>query len=308
MKVLVRPEILSGFLCEDPFPDLPAFTHCGEALATPNFELPRHHHRGFEFLYLVRGSVEWQVGHSRFTQQMGDLFIAYPDEPHRTTEKFKSDMYNFWVGLDLEALGQDGVRLAGMIRKKQLRILRHCYPIEPVLRALVGAVVTPLPNQRQVILAYLAVFFALIEQQQQLKDSGGDANVRAHVPHSYMVQKVTSYMKRHLDRRLPLVEMARVANVRNTSYFGHRFRKEVAMTPAACHLRMRLEAARDCLSQPSMDITSVALQHGFSSSQHFSTLFRQAFGVTPLKWKTSRENSRGSLDGSPPGGEAWRIA
>ena len=61
------------------------------------------------------------------------------------------------------------------------------------------------------------------------------------------------------------------------------------MPPAAYHLAMRLQAAREMLRQPTFDITTTALQFGFSSSQHFSTLFKRAFRVTPRNWKASGE-------------------
>jgi AraC-like DNA-binding protein len=292
MRVIAAPEILSGFLCDAPFDDLPAFTHCGEALANPGAELLTHQHAGFEFLYLVRGSIDWKIDQTVVEQRMGDLFIAYPSEPHRTANKFHEDTYNFWIGLDLEKLGPRGAALAKLLLRERVRLLPHCHAVEPVLRALVGAVVTPLPNQRQVILAYLNVLFALIEQRQKVEASARQSNARTHLPYSYMVQNVISYMKRNLDRRLSLSEMAKIANSRNASYFGYLFRREVGVTPAAHHLQLRLEAARDGLAQPSMDITLVALQYGFSSSQHFSALFRRAFGLTPLKWKRSQHSPK----------------
>jgi AraC-like DNA-binding protein len=42
------------------------------------------------------------------------------------------------------------------------------------------------------------------------------------------------------------------------------------------------------LRQPSSDITRVALQFGFSSSQHFSDHFRRAYGVTPGRWRAAK--------------------
>jgi len=292
MEVIAGPEFLSGFLCDAPFDDFPAFTHCGEAQANPGAELSLHEHCGFEFLYLMRGSISWEIGDERVEQRMGDLFVAHPRERHRTAGPFREDTYNFWIGLELDKLGPEGRELARLLRRGKIRVLHHCHGMEPILRAIVGAVVTPLPDQRPVIMAYLNVLIAQIKQGIKLGASNRQPALKTHLPYSYPVQKTISYMKRNLDRRLSLAELAKVATMRNTSYFGYRFRQEVTLTPAAYHLQMRLEAARDCLSQPSMDITSAALHHGFSSSQHFSALFRRAFGVTPLKWKRSHEGAK----------------
>ena len=288
MKVISLAEALSGFLCDEPFDDLTALTHCGEALANTGAELPPHQHRGFEFLYLVRGSVGWKIGETLIHQQMGDLFIVPPLEIHGTANKFNKNTFNLWIGLELDKLGPEGIHLAQRLRQKRIHLLHHCHGVEPVLRAIVGAVVTPLPNQRKVILAYLTVLFALIEQGLSMARAPKESAVKTHLPYSYPVQKAIFHMRRNLNCRLSLSELAKAASMRNTSYFGFRFRQEVGATPAAYHLQLRLDAAHDCLRQPSMDITSVALQYGFSSSQHFSALFRRAFGVTPLAWKKNQ--------------------
>jgi AraC-like DNA-binding protein len=287
MQVIATPEILSGFVCNGPFNDLPALTHCGEALTNPGVDVPLHQHRGFEFLYLTRGSVSWEIGKNVIKQQMGDLFVAHPHEPHRTTGGYGKDAYKLWIGLDLEKLGPKSLRLAQLLRQERIRLLHQCHAVEPILRAIVAAVVTPLVDQRKVIAAYLNVLLALIEQRLKQDASSNRSAIETHLPYSFAVQKAISCMKRNLVRRLSLSELAKVASMRNSSYFGYCFRREVGLTPAAYHLQLRLEAARDCLSQPSMDITSAALQYGFSSSQHFSALFRRAFGLTPLGWKKS---------------------
>jgi AraC family transcriptional regulator len=92
-------------------------------------------------------------------------------------------------------------------------------------------------------------------------------------------------MKKHLDRRISLREFALAATASNVCRFCTRFHEEVKMTPSAYHLQLRLDAARQALLQSSMDITSIAGQYGFSSSQHFCTAFRRAFDVSPRAWR-----------------------
>lgn len=47
-------------------------------------------------------------------------------------------------------------------------------------------------------------------------------------------------------------------------------------------LRLALERLR---AEPRADITTIALQFGFSSHSHFTAAFRRAFGTTPSKWR-----------------------
>jgi AraC-like DNA-binding protein len=52
--------------------------------------------------------------------------------------------------------------------------------------------------------------------------------------------------------------------------------------------RRRVEVGAEVLRAPgaaSRTLTEIALDLGFSSSAHFSTLFREAFGVTPSEYR-----------------------
>jgi len=91
-------------------------------------------------------------------------------------------------------------------------------------------------------------------------------------------------MRKYLDRRIPLRDVAAAATIRSVPHLCSLFRREVVITPGRFHMQLRLFAARDALRQPSGPVTHAALQFGFSSSQHFSTLFRRTLGVTPRQW------------------------
>lgn len=50
-------------------------------------------------------------------------------------------------------------------------------------------------------------------------------------------------------------------------------------------LRLRLNAALDRLADPSVRLSRVALDFGFSSASHFTTAFRNTFGSPPREWR-----------------------
>ena len=279
VKILRDHIFLSGFLYENPMETLPAVTHCGEALCARGHQLGRHRHPVFELFYLSRGTIAWQANGTPVQQRMGDLMVFYPGEWHSTQGEASEETHQLWIGLYLDNLGAEGRRLSRVLREKKARLLQGCQDAEPILRAIVGQIARNLPQQREVILAYLKLLCKLLEQQthnlQRRK-----ATVRPpSLPYSYAVQKAVFYLEAHLDRRVPLSELAAVATVRHTPQFCTRFGREVGTTPATYHLQLRLNAARATLRQPA------ALQFGFSSSQHFSALFRRAFGMTPREWQ-----------------------
>ncbi len=295
MQVLRDPQIISGFIYEEPVLELPAFTHCGEALCCCGHSRPPHTHEGFEFLYLSRGEASWHTAGQLFQQRIGEMFIAYPREPHATGPKPNSENQHIWIGLRLESLGPAAAKLARQIRRANVHLLPDCQEAETILRAIVGQVVDLRLRREWVIRALINAFVALVGQRLDIATNPSDVGARV-LPYTLGVQKALAYMRRNLDRRLPLADLTAAATARSVPHFCSQFHREVGVTPAAYHVGLRLQAAREALRQPSFEVTMVAQQFGFSSSQHFSTLFKRAFGLPPRAWKT------GSLG---LGADAW---
>ena|ERR1022692_1562960 len=282
MRVLREPQMISGFLYEEPVSEITALTHCGEALCCGGYILAPHWHPGFEFQYLSRGAYHWRVGENGYAQKMGSLFIAYPGEAHGTGRPPSVENQHLWIGLRLQKLSPEGSHLARRIQRHGIRLLADCQEMELLLHGIIRQVVETRPRRSETIQTLLAAFIALIEQRIA---SGGAGRQTAVIPYSSSVQTVLAYMRQNLDRRLFLRELAAVGMMRTTTHFCTRFRREVGVTPSVHHTQLRLEGAREALCQPASNITNVAFHFGFCSSQHFSDLFRRAYGVTPRQWK-----------------------
>jgi len=107
--------------------------------------------------------------------------------------------------------------------------------------------------------------------------------------------RVMNYISEHLDRDLTLDEIAGVSCF--SKYHFHRiFKAVVGETVAGFTRRLRLEwAANRLLTNRREEITAVALDCGFSSSQNFSKAFRRRFGVSPSAFRNSKG---GNTDGN----------
>ncbi len=299
MQILRDPQIISGFLYNEPVTEIPEITHCGEALCCRGHALPIHQHAGFEFLYLSRGSASWRVGPENVEQSMGELLIIYPGELHRTGARANPENQHLWLGLRLECWSRAAAALAVALTQSRRRLLAEMQEVEPILRLVIAQVATLRHQRPAAIRALIDAFLALVAQR--LEDIySTEAEPRPPLPYSMPVQRAIDYMKRHPDRRLPLAEIAHAARVRSVSHFCSQFHREVGVAPAAHHLALRMELAREVLRQPAFDITTVAMQFGFSSSQHFSTAFRRAFATTPRQWRR-RPGYINSTSLRPPG-------
>jgi len=287
MKVIRESTHISGFLYDNPVKEMPALTHCGEALCARGHALKPHTHPGFEFHYLSRGgNFTWRIGRELVEQKMGEILVTYPEELHTTGPQSYPETHFLWIGLKLVELGPAGRRLGSLLKGRKCRLLLGCHEAEPVWRGLISQVISRRPHRERTVRAYLETLMALFEQRVRSATEDSD-EAGPILPYSHRIQKAVSYLEKHLDRRVPLSELTAAATMRRTAHCCSQFRREVGVAPAAYHRRLRLQAARAALRQPTFTITMAALQFGFSSSQHFSACFRREFGVTPRRWQQS---------------------
>jgi AraC family transcriptional regulator len=122
----------------------------------------------------------------------------------------------------------------------------------------------------------------------------GRDTVKRHTALEYRkrVCQAMNFISRNLDRDLSLEEIAQAAAF-SMFHFHRIFKAVVGETVAGFTRRLRLElAANRLLSQRQDDITTVALDCGFSSSQNFAKAFRQHFGMTPSEFRKSKMGNK----------------
>jgi AraC family transcriptional regulator len=106
------------------------------------------------------------------------------------------------------------------------------------------------------------------------------------------MHRVLEHIDRHIDRQVPLHELADVAHF--SPYHFHRlFSAWMGETLGDYVRRRRLETAASRLaSTPGLPVLQVALAVGFGSAEAFTRAFRQRFGAAPRDWRSAQANSK----------------
>lgn len=99
-------------------------------------------------------------------------------------------------------------------------------------------------------------------------------------PKSDRLQKVITYVRRNLGKRLGVEELAAVANL-SPRQFSRSFQTETGQSPAKAVENMRLEAARNLMEDSTHSISAIAQQTGFGDSDRMRRAFIRAFGQSP---------------------------
>ncbi|MDD4017638.1 MAG: AraC family transcriptional regulator [Kiritimatiellae bacterium] len=107
---------------------------------------------------------------------------------------------------------------------------------------------------------------------------------KATITHSRLIDNVIESLREKPERKASIDSLAREAGM-SPSLFISQFKQLTGLPPYHFQLACRLEKAKRLLASTDASITQLAFDLGFCASQHFSSHFKRAFGVTPHAWK-----------------------
>ncbi|HYY57714.1 MAG TPA: helix-turn-helix domain-containing protein [Pyrinomonadaceae bacterium] len=100
------------------------------------------------------------------------------------------------------------------------------------------------------------------------------------------IRRAVELMHAHLDRELPLEEIAGAAYL-SPFHFARLFKKLMGASPHAYLATLRVERAQTLLAETDLSISDISARVGYSSPSHFAKAFRQAKGLTPRAFRTA---------------------
>jgi AraC family transcriptional regulator len=99
----------------------------------------------------------------------------------------------------------------------------------------------------------------------------------------HILRRVIELMH-NLDTELSLQVLAKESGYSRV-HFVRMFRAATGYTPHNYLLKLRLDRVRELLATPTLSLTDIALECGFSSHSHLSRVFRQVLGSTPSEYR-----------------------
>ena len=99
--------------------------------------------------------------------------------------------------------------------------------------------------------------------------------------------EAVSLMEANYEEPLPTEEIARLVGI-SRRQLERLFKQYLTSLPSRYYLELRLNRARHLLQQTSQSILQIGLSCGFSSGPHFSSAYRNHFGITPREQRSQR--------------------
>lgn len=136
----------------------------------------------------------------------------------------------------------------------------------------------------------------LIEQEIALQDGAlaryaeGIAYPALKAEDVDRIYQAREILRAHLDQPPSLLELARQVGL-NDYALKRGFRQVFKTTAFGCLHQLRLERARQLLTETDMTIADVSYAVGFANRGYFAASFRKQFGVNPKSYAIAQRNS-----------------
>lgn len=234
----------------------------------------------YHILYVVRGVGEVRYENERYRLSTGDGVLYPPGVPHEYSFPIEGDAMTLWVHFSGTAVEE---------------ILKQC--------GLSGGVFhVNSPNEVETIGSRMVREFALYNRDANRKNSADEVMLNGllmnwiaallrnrELPLSdEPIVAALEYINRNYNRRDSMESLAALCRL-STSRFLHRFKALTGVSPNQYRLSLRMERAKELLSDPALTVTEVAYAVGFTDPLYFSRAFRRENGVSPQEYrKTER--------------------
>jgi AraC-like DNA-binding protein len=246
-------------------------------LASSSRGLPPHSHRdAIEICFLERGEQSYRVKGLIHRLHGHDQFFTLPSEVHDSANLPQERGILYWLILSLKTPNLLGLapvaarRLKAGLRGMPTRHFRAHPDCAPLL-AEITTVLAGKPDRRgPAALSRPLRLQALL--LSYLARTIGASHRGARGSATPLIQRVLAHLAKHLNDPIQVSRLAEVAGL-SESRFKVRFKSEMGVPPAEYWLRKKIGKAIGLLEK--RNVTEVAYELGFSSSQYFATAFKR---------------------------------
>lgn len=247
------------------------------------------HSGHMEFLFLYSGRKLMWVENKRYDMQGGDLLLIFPGERHGAEDIMQDRSSLAYFLMTVPANGSRFCMLEEPEQQELWARLREIptrkFGVSGLIRREIDQLLNGLLHLKKgsgleasrVRARLLELLFQILETKSGEND---------HI--SPDISAVIQYIGRERGEMPSISQMAALINL-SESRFKQKFKQETGVPPAEFVVRQKIGQARELLTETRRSVTSIAMELGFTSSQHFSVLFKKYAGESPVQYRKKHE-------------------
>ena len=248
--------------------------------------------------FVLEGKFEWVIHDRHYMLYPGDLAIILPGQAFHGAKDFLDIGTLFWIHIQVEQkVTTEKMNLgawSGLSERERTAISRvlhlsNCAVLPRMKEAhtILQSIQTEL-FQQQIGYAtrvnqLVDELLILIARQSTLRN-----NLQRDFPQVFI--KLEQALRKNLSHQWTVEEMAAMVGL-GTTAFTERVKNYTGFSPLHYLINIRISEAIKLLRKKEASVTTIALDTGFYSSQHFATTFKKLTGYTPGEFR-KRDTSK----------------
>ena len=220
----------------------------------------------------------------------GTTFVAGPI-PRRCSTVFFEGFEFLQIYLSPGLLYECFEAAYGRAPNTEMNLFAPHFTSDPRIRTLARTLASVDPNGGPLGLVFVESVGAALTSLLLGIGSGTDPtpSARKRTPLAkWRLNRTLEYIEANIDRSLSLTELSAVADLSRV-HFAAQFKAATGRAPYAYVLSRKVTRAKQLLLNSSLAIGEIALELDFSSSAHFTQVFKSLVGETPGRWRRRQE-------------------
>ena len=244
------------------------------------------------FYYILEGKFDWIINNKNYTLFPDDLAIILPGQTLSAEKGYLEIGSLYWLHLRLPAQETGSKHPFGKwsnISSQEFVSVRKIFFLNttPVLSrvmdagAVFSAIRTELLNQE---IGYVTRVNHLLDELLILltRKLTQQNNSQRDFPQTFL--KLEEALRKDLSHHWTVDEMAAFVGL-GTTAFSYKVKRFKGLSPIKYLINIRISEAIKLLKKQDVQVTDIALDTGFYSSQHFATTFKKLTGYTPSQFR-----------------------
>lgn len=267
----------------------------------PTTVSPYHSHTYYEFTYLYECKGIYHIDDRRYKVKRGDIILFPPGCKHEEIIP-EGDQFNiFVIGLE----GFDFSSIPGFYHNFNMNIPfldtgDHVGAISACCEEIRKEILSAEVGYRHIIKALIEKLLVLIIRSKSNKSLSSSSERESlcidYSDKKSIVDRTKQYIDFYYSSKISLEDIAHNIYL-SPAYIIKIFKEVTGETPINYLIKVRINKAKELLSQEKVPLSEVAEMVGYEDIVHFSKLFKKYTGFSPKQFvKNKIENSVANTD------------
>ena len=252
---------------------------------------------GIKFYFILDGTFLWKIDTDQFTLYPGDMAVVLPSQEFGSSNNILEIGSFLWVHLDVRQLAggemipgkwsglsdSETTSISKILRLNSPVIILKFTEAGRILKCIQQELINRELGHRARINNQIDELFILTTRQLSRQSNTGR-------DFSKTFMKLEESLREDLSHQWTVEEMAAFVGL-GTTLFNEKVKNYSGFSPLNYLIKIRISEAIKLLKKEKVSITDIALETGFSSSQHFSTTFKKLTGYTPGEYRKKNNSN-----------------